>query len=60
MDRGHLGHIRQFTFPVPDIVGAILDETQPPDSGLSSLMEPISAIWTAQREAVTRGMERRR
>jgi hypothetical protein len=52
VDRGYLGTILRFTLLAPDIVEVILDGRQAAELGLSSLTEPFSPEWDAQRTAL--------
>jgi hypothetical protein len=52
LDRGYLGRVLQLTLLAPDIVEAILDGRQPPELGLSRLMDPFPADWSEQRQAL--------
>ena len=53
IDRGYLGRILQLTLLAPDIVEEILDGRHPDGVGLPTLMEPLPADWSEQRQALS-------
>lgn len=46
----YMTRVLRLTLLAPDIVEAILDGRQWPEVTLARVMEPFSAIWTAQRD----------
>jgi hypothetical protein len=50
IDRGYVGSILRLTLLAPDIVEAILDGRQPPESGFPALLKPFPLEWQRQRE----------
>jgi hypothetical protein len=53
IDRGYLGRILQLTLLAPDIVEKILDSRHPDGVGLPTLIEPLPADWSKQRQALS-------
>lgn len=52
IERGYLGSLLRLKLLAPDIVQAIVDGRQKPESGLLVLLEPMSVQWTTQREVL--------
>lgn len=50
MAPSYMTRVLRLTLLAPDIVEAILDGKQGPEVTLARVMEPFSAIWTAQRD----------
>ena len=48
----YVTRVLRLTLLAPDIVEAILDGKQKPEVTLARVLEPFSAIWTAQRKAL--------
>ena len=53
LDRGYLGRVLQLTLLAPDIVEEILDGRHSDGVGLPTLMEPLPADWSEQRQALS-------
>ena len=48
----YMTRVLRLTLLAPDVVEAILEGKQKPEVTLARVLEPFSAIWTAQRKAL--------
>ena len=48
----YMTRVMRLTLLAPDVVEAILEGKQKPEVTLARVLEPFSAIWTAQRKAL--------
>jgi hypothetical protein len=49
INESYVGRVLRLTLLAPDIVEAILSGRQPADIQLATLMEPLTVVWSGQR-----------